>query len=159
MIQAAHLREWEKLQIVVRRHWIVFFYLFLYFLWGLMLSLVLLVFGPAYGILLFSIFWMFFSIFLYIQWLNVELDMFVVTNERVIGIDQVSFLNRVVSEANLWEIQDCNSNTKGLLANILGYGTIQIQTAKSTFSMGYAPNAMDRSREIVNLAHEFNGKK
>jgi len=47
------------------------------------------------------LFWMVFSIFLYISWLNNELDLFVVTNNRIIGVEQVSFLNRTISEANL----------------------------------------------------------
>jgi hypothetical protein len=52
------------------------------------------------------------SLFLYIEWLNNELDMYVVTNKRIIGIDQVSFLNRTISECSLADVQEVNSKTK-----------------------------------------------
>jgi len=47
------------------------------------------------------ILWLILSIILYIEWLNHELDMYVVTNNRVIGLEQIAFLNRAVTECNL----------------------------------------------------------
>jgi hypothetical protein len=41
----------------------------------------------------------------------------------------VSFLNREVSECALNDVQEVNSKTKGLLANLLNYGSLTIQTA------------------------------
>jgi hypothetical protein len=38
--------------------------------------------------------------------------MYVITNKRIIGIDQISFLNRTVSECGLADVQEVNSKTK-----------------------------------------------
>lgn len=78
----------------------------------------------------------------------------------MIGIEQISFLNRSVSEANLGQVQEVNSKTKGLFANIFNYGTIKIQTAgnKTTLSMDYAPEAMEGSRKILNIVDDYRDK-
>ncbi len=67
------------------------------------------------------VFLLFFIMFLYIEWLNHELDLYIVTNNRIIGVEQISFLNRTVSECSLGQVQEVNSKTKGLFANILIY--------------------------------------
>jgi len=67
--------------------------------------------------------------FLYISWLNHELDLFVITNNRVICIEQKSFLNRAVGECTLDKIQEVSIETKGFFANVLDYGTVTLKTA------------------------------
>jgi len=109
-----NLKEGEEIEIVLRRHWIVYVMLGVYFSLMLIVSIVVLwMFDFELWIfLLLAIFWMNFSLFLYVQWLNHELDLFVVTNIRVIGIEQISFLNRTVSECNLRQVQEVNSSTR-----------------------------------------------
>ena len=59
-----------------------------------------------------SAFWMYYSMFLYISWLNHELDLIVVTNNRVVVIEQKSFLDRDVGETTLDKIQEAGVRTK-----------------------------------------------
>ena len=58
------------------------------------------------------IFWMYYSMFLYISWLNHELDLIVVTNNRVVVVEQKSFLDRDVGETTLDKIQEAGVRTK-----------------------------------------------
>ena len=104
---------------------------------------------------------MFFSIFLYIEWLNHELDLFIVTNNRIIWIEQVAFLNRTVSECNLWEVQEVNSWTKWFFSNVLNYWTINIQTAwtSTNFQMELAPDSLQNARKILNIADIYKDAK
>ena len=67
-----------------------------------------------------------------IKWLNDDLDFLVVTNERVIDITQINFLNRDVSECTLDQIQDVQGEINGFLGTMLEYGTIQVHTANDT---------------------------
>lgn len=104
--------------------------------------------------------------FLYISWINYELDIFVFTNNRIICIEQKSFLNRSIAETTLDKIQEVNIETKGLLANIFDFGTLTIITAGSSpsFDMTYSPKPMVNARYINNLAdkyrdHLFSGSK
>ena len=88
--------------------------------------------------------------------------MYVVTDNRVIWIDQISFLNRTVSECNLWQVQEVNSKTKWIFANILNYWTLSIQTAwnKTTLRMDFAPDSMQEARKILNVVDDYrDGKK
>lgn len=103
---------------------------------------------------------MIFSLFLYIEWLNHELDLYVITNNRVIGIEQISFLNRTVSECSLWQIQEVNTQTQWLLSNILNYWSLSVQTAWSTTTMKmiYAPDSMQKARLLLNIVDDYRDK-
>ncbi len=154
-----HSRPWETMEMVIRRHWIVYVIIWVYLFLGIALTLWLLTifwFDPLI-LLLLVIFWMFFSLFLYIEWLNHELDLFVITNNRVVWIEQISFLNRVVSECILWQVQEVWAQTKGFFANILDYWTITILTAWNwkNFVMDFAPEPMEVSRKINNIVDNY----
>ncbi len=83
--------------------------------------------------------------------------MYVITNNRIIGIEQVSFLNRVVSECGLWQIQEVNSSTRGLLSNIFNYGTLTLQTSwrSSHFIMDYCPDVLSSARKVLNVVDYY----
>ncbi len=143
----------------VKRHWVVYIMIALYFLVGVIISstsLVLLSFA-SWVVLLNIVFWLFFSIFLYIQWLNHELDLYIITNNRIVSVEQISFLNRAVSECNLGQVQEVNSQTKWLFANILHYGTLSIQTAwaTATMVMDFAPESMEAARKVLNIVDTY----
>lgn len=144
---------------VIRRHWIVFVLVWLYAFVGIFISISLLVVlgMNVWSYLLNIIFWMYFSLFLYISRLNHELDMIVVTNNRVIVIEQKAFLNRTVGECNLWQITEITSEIKGFFSNMLDYGTILIKTAGNTsnFDMSFAPDPLKKSRAMLNIVDHY----
>lgn len=57
------------------------------------------------------------------------LDVWVVTNERIINSEQLGLFNRVVSEVKLEQIQDITSEQKGFLETFITFGDVYIQTA------------------------------
>ena len=87
--------------------------------------------------------------------------MYVISNNRVIGIEQISFLNRTVSECSLWQVQEVNSSTSWLFANLLNYGTLSIQTAwnQTTLKMNFAPDSMQEARKILNIVDNYRDKQ
>lgn len=157
-----NLREWEVVEIIVRRHWIIFVMLGLFLLWWIITSLLVYAFfGSSFWVHMLQIcFWLIFSLVMYIEWLNNELDLFVITNNRIIWIEQISFLNRTVSEAILQQVQEVNSQTKWFFANILNYGTLYIQTAwnKTTLAMNFVPDIIIQARKINNIADVYKDK-
>lgn len=114
MLELKNMRPGETVEMVIRRHWVIFAFLGLDFLGALILTIAIFSwFGFGFlPLISMIVFWMIFSLFLYITWLNHELDLFVITNNRIIGVEQISFLNRTVSEANLGQVQEVNSKTK-----------------------------------------------
>ncbi len=57
------------------------------------------------------------------------LDMWIVTNERIINIEQHGLFRRKVSEMRLNQVQDITSETHGFLETFLTYGDVMVQTA------------------------------
>jgi Bacterial PH domain len=57
------------------------------------------------------------------------LDVWIVTNERIINSEQLGLFNRVVSEVYLNQIQDITSEQVGLLGTFLTFGNVYAQTA------------------------------
>lgn len=162
MLKIDYLRENEKIQKIIKKHWIVYFYLLFYFILWITVSITLLRFFSSNIIyLVLVIFWQIFSLFLYIEWLNYELDVFVITDSRIIRLQQVAFLDRTISECNLAQVQEVQASTKWLLSNLLNFWRLTIQTAwnASNFYMQYAPDVIKTARLINNISNDYKEKK
>lgn len=59
------------------------------------------------------------------KWAN---GMYILTTERIIDIDQRHLFHRVVGELPIENIQDATYEVKGLLATMLNYGDVVVQT-------------------------------
>lgn len=164
-INVDNLREWESPKLVLKRHWIVFVYTFGYIFW-LVLSSILVLFyikeisyliPESFTYIMLVAYISIFTIFIYADWMNNELDLFVITNKRIIWIEQLSFLNRTVSECSLDDVQEVNGLTKWLFANLMNFWTINIHTAseKSDFNMNIVPEPLENSRNILNIIEEY----
>ncbi len=74
------------------------------------------------------ILWMrFFSV-----WSDHWLDAWIITNKRIIDIEQHGFFKRQVSSFELEKIQDITDSVDGLIATWLHFGNVRIQTASIT---------------------------
>jgi len=58
-------------------------------------------------------------------------DVYILTNKRIIDIDQKGFFNRSVTEANLEKIQNTQYEINGILKTFLDFGNVIIKTAGS----------------------------
>jgi len=158
-VRLNNLRAGETVDIVLRRHWIAFVFLAAYALGGIVLSLILIasIWAIASCALMLSIFWMYYLLFLYVSWINYELDVFVFTNNRIVCVEQKTFLNRAVWETTLDKVQEVSIETKWLLANLFDFGTIRIMTSGSSpsFDMTFSPHPMRSSRYINNLVDRY----
>jgi hypothetical protein len=67
----------------------------------------------------------------FIIWTNHFLDVLIITNLHVIDIEQIGLWHREISTIQLQKIQDISSKTEGLIASILHYGDLEIQSAGS----------------------------
>ena len=76
--------------------------------------------------------WLLLSFFAgFMLWTNYYLDVWIVTDRRIIYIDQRAFFNRNVSMFRLERLQDIEIRTVGILQTFLNYGTLSAQTAGS----------------------------
>lgn len=63
------------------------------------------------------------------DWLDYYLDAFIMTNKRIVRIEQHGLFDRVVSDLQLEKVQDVTVETKGIGSTFLRYGTIHVQSA------------------------------
>jgi len=107
-------------------------------------------FGGAIFWAFISIYWIFFLTFIFLSWVNDELDLFIITNERIIWIEQISALSRKVTECSIDRVQEVNAETSGILQTLLWYGHVHIHTASehSDMIVLYAPHPIENARKI-----------
>ncbi|MFA6094616.1 MAG: PH domain-containing protein [Candidatus Paceibacterota bacterium] len=99
----------------------------------------------AYGIW-FLIVWM----MAFTAWTNYYLDVWYITNMRVIDINQSALFNRAVSSIRLDMIQDASIMTRGFIQVFLGVADVRIETAgeSGTFIIKDAVGAEDLKQFI-----------
>lgn len=68
-------------------------------------------------------------IFAFFTWIDYYFDIWVITSEKVINIEQKALFMRSLSELKFEKIQDVTVEVKGLLPTLLNYGDVFIQTA------------------------------
>ncbi|MBI5754849.1 hypothetical protein HZA41_01360 [Candidatus Peregrinibacteria bacterium] len=160
--------EGEIIELVLRKHWIahfnVLFFLFLFGIVPLGVYFALLVnFFSQFQTNIVKIVSAFFSIYLlfivlvtFIKWLNEELDVLIITNKRIVSVNQISFLSREVAESELSQIQDVKGGNAGFLSTILDYGTLEAQTAaeKILFRVEKIPKPVFYVRLLINLKNQ-----
>ncbi|MFA5133392.1 MAG: PH domain-containing protein [Patescibacteria group bacterium] len=95
-------------------------------------------------------------LFFFGAFLDYYLDFWVITNDRLLNIEQNGTFARIISELDLYKIQDATSEVKGILASLFGYGSIHIQTAGETkrFELKQIPNPHELRKIIMDMAEE-----
>lgn len=61
--------------------------------------------------------------------LDYFLDVWIITNLRIVDVRQDGFFSRSISEVRLEWIQDISSEINGFLATVLKYGNVSVRTA------------------------------
>jgi len=101
-----------------------------------------------------SLFFLFCWLFLFQAFIDYYLDMWIVTNKRILNIEQTGLFNRRVSELRLYRIQDVTATVNGALHTVFNYGDVEIQTAgeKERFMFEDVPNPNQVSKAVLQLA-------
>lgn len=163
------VKPYEKIIYVIRRHWITF--LPTAFLFAILAVVPLAVYfilnqtAPdiiseeyprAFMVLVFSVYELSIALFFYSSFLMYYLDMMIVTNDRMVQIQQKTLFSRSVSELDLYKIQDATSDVTGVLATVLGYGKLTIETAgeQENFIFDATPHVNDVRRSLMQLAED-----
>lgn len=160
----------EKVLVVARHHWFVFI--------RDVIGLLLLFFVPFFAIPILGIFvtagtptvqipsgfGFFFASFwaliiwqmLFARWTDYYYDVWIITNWRIIDIDQRGFFHRnVATLLNLDHIEDVTTDVNSIIGTLLNFGHIQVQTAAAKREFVFKEAAHPRKIEkIVRDAQE-----
>ena len=159
---AIGLEEGEHLHMVVRKHWIIFVELGASLLFLLAMCVGIYFIGEFWHIptlLRHSIVWLLMIglQYIFVNWVNDELDILILTNKRIIALEQIKFLDRKLSQASIDQVQEVNASTSWFLGNILHYGNLSIQTAgdASDFHLSQIGESLETSRMVHRYIDEY----
>jgi hypothetical protein len=87
-------------------------------------------------------------------WVDFYLDMWIITDKRVLDIEQLGLFRRSISEFTLNNIQDVSVSINGISATIFKYGDLSVQTAgENSFSIRDIPYP-ETVKDIIMKCHE-----
>lgn len=150
----------EKILMVVHKHWIAFF--------SKILIVAILLMAPITLAELFLnsgaisndviIYVRFFAItylmvvmlVAFLFWMDHYLDLWIITNERVIDVEQHGLFRRETSEFSIDKVQDITVEVPHMMATFLKYGNLRIQTAgERSFTIKDVPNIYEIKKVIM----------
>lgn len=161
--------EGEEVIYLCRPHWIIFvkqivtfivifalpvlLYIFAREQWGEFIAqnsndvieVVLFLMGSVYLLLMLTTF--------YNAWLSYYLDVWLVTNKRVVNFQTEGFFSRKLLATNLANIQDAKSEMHGFWASLFHFGTVNVQTAGSEQNLTF--QAVGQPEKIVAFLNEL----
>ena len=87
------------------------------------------------------------------QFIDYYLDVSVITNTRIVDVEQTGLFGRTISELDLYKVQDVTSEVKGFWRSLFQYGFVYVQTAGETqrFVFENIPNAHAVRKQILEL--------
>lgn len=157
-------REGERVISIVRHHWFVLFreVFWLAVLFLAPFFLIPVAFGIAVqggslppvpgGVVIFfaSLWTLIIWHMLFARWTDYYYDIWVITNWRIIDIDQKGFFNRTVATLlTLDHIEDIETEVQGVVGSLLNFGNLQVQTAAAHLEFRITdipnPTAVERS--------------
>jgi len=68
-------------------------------------------------------------LYVFQSFIDYWLDVFILTDKRILDIEQKGLFNRTVSELRLYRTQDVTAEVKGVLRSLFDYGNVYVQTA------------------------------
>lgn len=100
-------------------------------------------------------------LFFFFSIVDYMLDLWFITDKRIIDIQQEGFFSRKVSEQYLDRVQDVSSEVSGIMPTIFRYGDVKVQTAGEhpQFVFEDVPNPEEIRRLIMSSVQKMQNNK
>ena len=164
-----HSHEDEKIILLLRRHWFIILRKLLF--WAVVAIMPVLFYLLAFDIieplftgslthplfvLFVSVYYLYIWLFAFHSFVDYYLDVWIVTNKRIINIEQKGLFFRHVSEQKLYRIQDVTAELKGMFSTLLDYGTVYIQTAgeQARFVFKEVPRPQEVAKKVIKMSEQ-----
>jgi len=159
----------EKVVLLARRHWIILgarmLKLFLVLLAFVIGYLVAVNFAPGllesdyYPVIALGFIGlvMFLWAYFFEIWNDYYLDVWVVTTDRILNIEQEGLFKRVSSEQKIYRIQDITTEIHGMIPTLIDYGNVHIQTAgsKERFVFEQVSKPAEVKKTVLDLHDQY----
>lgn len=153
----------EHVVLLMRRHWLVLAKYVFYFSVLSIIPVVIAFFlsnvvqfslprtGALYVVLVvgLSTYYLFIWVLFFHDFIDYHLDIWVLTNERIVSIEQLGLFHRIISELSIAKVQDVTSEVHGLIPTFFNYGEVHIQTAGS--EKRFVFREISKPREVAQI--------
>lgn len=168
------LEEGEVMVGAIRKHWIVYVRDFLLHAFGCIVFLMSAYFlasrgafggvyaaETSYGAMVLVMFVLIFWVSFFYTWTKNYFDVWYVTSEHIIAINQRQMLDREESFMELNRIQDVFFEREGIFSTILGFGRLKVQSAgtEQQFVMEDVRDVEEAAHRIMQMRDEAQGKE
>jgi hypothetical protein len=161
----------EQIYIVVREHWVLLALKLLVWIVFLVVAILFFQFAPAafpdlfkdQALVIVNIFSQVYALILvlslFLIFVFYYLNIHIITNLRVVEIDQVGLFNHVISELHIDKIEDATSETKTILGTLFDFGDVYVQTAgtRERFDFENVPHPGQLEKLILDLYEQHRG--
>ena len=130
----------EKVLLIMHHHWITLVGPFFIVLFSLIIPWAFISLLTPFFYFALLIWYLITLMMAFGFWIDYYLDALVITNKRVLDIDQVGLFRHTVSEFRMERVQDVTIEVPNFVATFFHYGNIKIQTAgEVSFSISEVP--------------------
>jgi len=97
-----------------------------------------------------ALFVLFLWSFIFVVFIDYYLDVWIVTNERIVNVEQKGLFRREISELRLENVQDLTTDIGGIVKTFFDFGDLYVQTAgkRERFLFKSIPHP-ERVRDII----------
>jgi len=153
----------EETLMVIRKHWLVYgkptlkafgLLLLLFGFWiaqanyfqqwqGTAIINILTIFSSIFALIILA--------YLYVHWVNYYFDLTILTNQRMLFVNQKRIFAREVSELNFLKVQDTKVDVSGILQTYMNFGNVLVETAGESpnFSLDHIANPHEVANKIM----------
>lgn len=157
----------ETVLLSVRRHWYVFVWPSSGLVFLLIFPALALIFAPLSSLYFFTSFEIrvllnfLFALYLLallssalVTWASFYLDVWIITDRRIIDIEQHGLFHREISEIAMERIQNVTIEFPGVIPTLLKFGNIKIETAsEGLFMISDVPHCYEAKDLILKYSH------
>ena len=162
------LQTGEKILLVCRRHWLIFAFAVVQFI----VIMVVVLMAPVISKFFFPeiisnydrLIFLFAALILEILWViffliitDYYLDVWIITDHRLIFTELQGIFSRTVSSVNLRDIQDVSVSVRGVIQTIFKFGDVRTQSAGTAgeFIFRQVPKPYRVQEIILNIREKF----
>ena len=160
----------EKIYLVIREHWFRLFLKLLVWAFAAAFLVAFRNFGPQIVPGLFEgkigtvtslfeqVYFLIVLLALFLIVVFYYLNTHIITDIRVVDIDQIGLFSHVISELHIDKIEDVTSAANGIFGTIFNYGNVYVQTAATIerFQFDNVPNPAAIEKLILDLYEQKN---
>ena len=96
-----------------------------------------------------ALWWLTLLLLFFIEWLDYWLDAWIITDLRIIDIEQKGLFHREASEFIISRVQDVTTTVPGLLATFFKFGNLTIQTAGEMSFTAYSVPNLNEAKNLI----------